>query len=335
MRTRSAPDFSVILKHLQDVSTPFPPKDLYHFSDLGPADLDALERVWPTIPVERRRNVMDDLSEISDANFEVTFESVFRLGLEDEDPQVRATSIRSLWEAESLDLIAPFIEFMEHDPVPEVRAAAATALGSYVYQGELEELPERHARRIEEALLQVIGGEDAPEVRRRALEAISYSGRPEIPGLIEAAYGSSDDRFRVSAVFAMGRHGEAERWARPVLAELENGAPELRFEAARAAGELGLNEAVPALTQLAEDGDQQVRQAAIWSLSQIGGPEPRRVLTELLALTDESENEYDFIEEALDNLDFTDDLQNFDLFDFGEEGDLEEEDNDRPSINLN
>ena len=335
MRTQASLDFSVILNHLQEVDHPFPPKDLYHFSDLNPSDLAALERVWPSVPTERRRNVVDDLSEISEANFEVTFEAVFRLGLEDEDAEVRATSIRSLWEAEGLDLIAPFIEFMQRDPAPEVRAAAAIALGSYVYQGEMEEIPGRQARRIEEALLQVMRGDDTPEVRRRALEAISFSGRPEIPGLIEAAYASSDDRFRVSAVFAMGRHGNAGRWAKPVLAEMENGTPELRFEAARAAGELKLTEAVPGLTQLVEDGDPQVREAAIWSLSQIGGPEPRRVLTELLALTDEDEEEHDFIEEALDNLDFTDEMHNFTPFDLGEDDDLEDDEDDESGISLN
>jgi hypothetical protein len=65
--------------------------------------------------------------------------------------------------------------------------------------------------------------------------------------------------------------------------------------------------------------------AAIWSLSQIGGEDVQIVLEKLL---DEAEDEdlIAFLEEALDNLAFTEDLDRFELMSFDPDDleDLEE-----------
>ena len=320
--------FAAILEHLQDASKPFPAIDLYHFSGLSKNNLATLEEVWPGLPVERRRGVIHDLSDLGEANFEVAFEDVFRMGLEDEDAEVRATAINGLWEAEESDLIAPFIEFLQRDPDAGVRAAAASALGRFVYLGEIEELPEPQLHRIEDVLLATVNGKDDVEVRRRALEAVAYSSRAEVGPLISTAYTDPETKWRVSAIFAMGRTADADAWGAQVLGELHNTAPEIRFEAARAAGELELEDAAPTLIELLKDVDLQVREAAIWSLSQVGGPEARRALTRLMRKAEDDER--DFIQDALDNLDFTDDLQDFSMFILDEDGD-EPGDDDRKS----
>ena len=315
-------DFATVLERLRDTSRPFPSASLYQLSDLSKSDLAALETVWTDLPTERRHNLLQSLNDLSEANFEVNFEALFRLGLEDEDSGVRATAIRALWESEDPTLIAPFIDFLQHDPDPLVRAAAASGLGRFVYLGELEELTAAQKRRVEDALLEVIDGPDELEVRRRALEAVSYSSRDEVPPLITAAYSSDEPKHRVSAIFAMGRNADRPRWGEHVRAELESPEPEMRFEAARAAGELELRDAGPALRELLDDDDTQVREAAVWSLGQIGGDYARRTLTTLLENTDEEE-EQDFIQEAIDNLAFTDEVNAFTLFELGEDDDAE------------
>lgn len=303
-------ELSPILARLQDPAASLPAADLYHLSDLNRDDLEALELVWPQVAVERRRAVMQDLGEIAEANLEVQFEAVFRLAIDDEDAEVRAVAIGSLWESENPALIAPFLERLQHDPAPDVRAAAASALGRFVYLGEVETIPTRPARRVEDALLAVVGGSDVLEVRRRALEAVAFSSRPEIPELITRAHAAPEKLWRISAVFAMGRSADP-RWAADVLAELESPDPELRFEATRAAGELELPEAVPALKRLAEEGDVQVRESAIWSLGQIGGEDARAILLDLAQEADDDER--DFIDDALENLQFHDEFMQFDL----------------------
>src|SRR5436305_12424952 len=132
--------FSSVLARLRDTSGPVPMASLYHLSDLNAADQAAFEAMWLELSTERRQAIVQDLQEIAEANFEVSFDSVFRLALEDESPEVRAVAIRALWDSEDPTLMAPFIDYLLHDPDPLVRAAAASGLGRYVLLGELEEV---------------------------------------------------------------------------------------------------------------------------------------------------------------------------------------------------
>lgn len=315
--TKPAPNFAKVLEQLQDVTHPFPAPLLYHFSDLTDKDLAAFEKVWPTLPVERRQNLITDLNELAEANYEVSFEAVFRHMLTDVDAEVRAVAVRGLWESEDDALLQTFVRLLRSDPDVGVRAAAASALGRFVYLGELEELGPTQKELAEDALLNVIHGSDDLEVRRRALEAIAFSAHPDVPDLIATAYAAPEQKHRVSAVFAMGRSADP-RWKPQVQAELTSASPELRFEAVRAAGELEIAETVDALSTLVDDADIQVREAAIWSLSQIGGEDARETLLNLLENT-EDESEQEFIEEALENLDFNEGVQGFDLLDLDDD----------------
>jgi len=86
----------------------------------------------------------------------------------------------------------------------------------------------------------------------------------------------------------------------------------------RAAGNLELAQAsapLLALLEIREDLDDEVYAATIWSLSQIGGENVRETL-EQLAETIEDEDEQEYIERALENLEFTEDFGILDMFDF-------------------
>jgi len=76
---------------------------------------------------------------------------------------------------------------------------------------------------------------------------------------------------------------------------------------------------------LESEDNGEIISAAIWSLSQIGGEDVQIILEKLL---DETEDEelIEFLEEALENLAFTEDLERFELmaFDPDDIEDLEE-----------
>ncbi len=320
---KNAPRFEEVLSALRSTDASLPPSGLYALSDLGRKELDAFERAWPDIALHRRRGLVEDLAELAEANYEVEFDGVFRVAMEDDDAEVRRAAIQALWESEDTTLMAPLLDRLGRDADAGVRAAAASALGRFVYMGEVEEIQSSQLRRIEEALIATFHGPDQTEVRRRALEALAFSSREEIPDLILKAYDSPDQQFRVSALFAMGRTAD-DRWADHVLGEIQNTDNELRFEAVRAAGELELERAVSALRKLLKDADLQVREAAIWSLGQIGGQEARQALEALLERTRDDEQR-DFIEEALENAAFHDDITDFALFELDEMPDLSAE----------
>jgi len=293
------------------------PSLLYRLSDLDTGELALLKNAWPQLPLWRRQALMEDLEELGLADDLLSFETIGRHAISDADPKVRLAAVRLLWEFEAIDLIPNFLRLLESDPEVDVRAAAATALGQYIYLAEIDEIPKARQCTLDDRLLQVIAGDDAAQVRRHALESISFSSRVEIPPLIETAFSSGEIDWIASALIAMGRSMD-RRWEEDVLSMLDNKVPSLRAEAARAAGELEISEAVASLVDLAEDTDEDVRMAAIWSLSQIGGEKARRTLNNLL-LKSEEEDEVDYLETALDNLAFTEGLDPFSLLDLPED----------------
>ena len=294
---------------------------LFVLSRMTNKTLEIFKTVWPTIATQRRRDIMQELTEIAETNFEVDFDPVFLLGMADDDAQIRATAVKSLWEYEHASLIRPLIHLLKTDEVATVREAAASTLGKFVYLRELEEMDPAEADLAEEALLLTIyeASEDL-HVRRRALEAVSFSGDPRITPIIESAYYSDEEKMQVSAIFAMGRNADA-RWLPRVIEELNNPHSEIRFEACRACGELEARDAVGQLIEIIDqDPDIEVQQMAIWALGRIGGSTAR----EALEICVESDNEVlaQAAEDSLDELNlFADAMM---LYDFTEYADSDE-----------
>jgi len=276
-----------LLEQLEDEDKPIAISRLYTLSDLAGERLTAFLAVWEALSVTRRRRLIQALAELAEASFEVNYDAVYRHGLGDPDELVRARAVDGLWENEDQALIGPFLRLLRGDPSAHVRAAAATALGRFVLAGELEELESPIATRILTELLTLYhAGGEATEVRRRAIESASYACIPEVTDALEIAYFDDDERMRVSAVFGMGRSCD-RRWRPIVLKELESTSAEMRYEAARASGELALRQAVPLLGRLIDDADLQIQEASIWALGQIGGPEAKRILDNAYENADE------------------------------------------------
>ena len=79
-------------------------------------------------------------------------------------------------------------------------------------------------------------------------------------------------------------------------------------------------ETIGASAELAEDDDNQVSEAAIWSLGQVGGDVARQALAQLLERAEDEEMR-DFIDEAMENLVFTNEVAEFSLLEFGPDDD--------------
>lgn len=292
----------LVLDHIGNEQAPLSRSHLHLLSAPGRTEIQLFADRWPLIGTARRRAVIRSLVEIAEANFEVDFNDIFRLGLQDDDEEVRAQAVDGLWEDETPTLAESLLRILETDPSIMVRAGAATALGRFVLLAELEDLEGDLGGMIVEALQAVIEDpHEALEVRRRAVEAISYSGGDGVADIIEEAYGHPSEKMRISAVFSMGRSADPD-WGPQVVTELDNPNPEMRFEAARACGELELREAIPGLIRLIADVDREAQQAAVYALGQIGGEEARRALQ----LCCESDDEVlaDAAQEALDELEF-------------------------------
>jgi HEAT repeat protein len=307
----SKPPFKTVLNALADTSTAFPNRYLAQFSDLTPLDLADLAARWPELPTNRKRSLLGKLVDLYQEDTLLSFEALAATLLSDPDEQIRAHSLRLLTDSADTHLLPRLVEMIERDPSSEVRIRAAEVLSGFVELGELDELPEETARFVEDSLLGLAQVEQA-DLQRAALEALGYSSRPEVAALIESAYARHDPKWVASALFAMARSA-SQHWEELVLARLDDRNIQVRRNAVQAAGELRLESARRFLLDLLEEEeDDEVFAAAIWSLSQIGGEDVRITLETLL---DQAEDDdiIEFIEEAIENLDFTEELNSFDL----------------------
>jgi HEAT repeat protein len=274
-----------------------------------------LLEAWPNIKLSRKQNLLDGLQALSESDTLVCFDDFARALLTDAEAGVRLRAIRLLDECGDAKLVGPFLKILENDEDAETRAEAASSLGKYIELGELEELPEKTQRQVEDALLAKANSDDQLIVRRNALEALGYSSRPEVITLIESAFRRSNPDWQASALFAMGRSFD-ERWEEQVLSHLLDENLLVRLAAVEAAGELALTSARKLLFQvLEEEEDDEITSAAIWSLSQVGGEDVRVYIENLIDLAEDDE-QAEFLEEAMDNLVFTEEMSRFDLMSF-------------------
>lgn len=293
--SRQRPEISETLSALQSLTEPISSTLSYGLSDLSPDEIVTLLPVWADLDAEYRRDVLKALVDVTETNVEFDYSALAESTLNDLEAVVREAAIELLWEDESIALMDRLIDISLHDEAVVVRAAAASALGRFILRGELGDAPEEETERAKNAVIALWENADEDvEVRRRALEAIANSSHDIVAEAIEQAYQNHDQRMQTSAIFAMGRSCD-DRWAEYVLNELENESPEFRYEAARAAGELQLEEAIPALSGMAFDNDVDLRDVAIWALGEIGGKEAVRVLS-LLANDAKSQDDRDLLD---------------------------------------
>ena len=306
-----------LIKSLLDLETPFPPRLLYQFSDMPSDDRKVLATAWSSIPVIRRRAVLQDLLELAEHDDLLMFEEIGRIALEDSDADCQVSGISMLLEAEDPKLIPSFLTLLEDaDKAEFVRAAAANALGFYVYLGELEEIKTDLHHKIEDALLLAYAKDPSDLVQRRALESLGYSCREEVPPLLRYASAKDSKEWLESALFAMGRSAD-KQWEALVLEHLDHENPEVKGQAIHAAGELSLSSArVRLLRKLDREKDEYLRSELIWALSQIGGEGIEEKFEQLLAKTDD-DDEASLLEEALDMLNFTNEVADFELMEVG------------------
>ena len=176
-----------LLPKLEDPKHQPSATDLTALNHLGGAEHERFLGVWRSLSIQRRRDIIDLLADMAEDNVELDFGAVFMTGLLDDDVQVRAESIKALWEYEDDGLVEVLLRML-YDPEAIVRAEAALGLGRYLLRVELSGGDEARAREVESALRAKIDDEsELVEVRGRALEAAGVRSEPWVHDAIDEA----------------------------------------------------------------------------------------------------------------------------------------------------
>ena len=262
--------------------------DLAKLSGLTDSEVSSMGRQWASVPVERRRMVIERLVTMAENNIDLDFTSVFKHSLGDEDPIVRSLGVNGLWESNDRKLVTPLIALLREDSHKDVRASAAVALGKFGALAQGGKLLSRDGERIKEMLLSLLEETDEdPDVWRRVLEAAAVFNTSRVRELIGNAYTSEELRLRISAIFAMGKTADPA-WLPTLINGVGDDDSAIRYESAIALGELAEEEAVPHLVRLIKDYDTQVQLASIKSMGAIGGQLATRTLQKCLRSNDDS-----------------------------------------------
>jgi HEAT repeat protein len=302
-----------LINALMDLDHQFPSRLLYQFSDLSSSEQKTLASCWSNVPLKRRQAFLQDLVSLAENDPVLMYEEVARIALDDEDSDVCISAIDLLFGSEDRHLIPVYLGLLADQTRSEaVRAAVANALGPYVYLGEIEKIKPEILHEIEDTLLHTYYEDKSDLVKRRALEALGYSSREEVPALLRKAAAMRDDLWLESAMFAMGRSTD-EQWEGSVLENLEHENLAVRIQAVHAAGELALKKARRNLLRAIDMvDDDDLRHEIIWALAQIGGEGVERKFDALLASAEDDE-EAAFLEEAMEMLNFTEGSDDMEL----------------------
>jgi hypothetical protein len=310
--TEQIASFQTVLDSLTAPGKEFPRKYLTHFSDIQPLELQTVLDVWDRVNLDRKLSLLEGLVSLAKKDILASFDDFASAILDDPEAAVRVRAIRLLVECDDVKLVPIYLDLLKNDPDVNVRVEAANVLSLFMNLGELDEILDDVFGEVMSALLESAGSEKEARVRRRALESLGWSSHPDVVTLVESAFERDETEWRASALVAMGRSAN-NHWEDRILRSLLDENNAVRKAAVQSAGMLPLRFArLPLLRMLEEEENEEVITAAIWSLSQIGGEDVRTYLEALLDRAEEDEM-IGFLEEALDNLAFTEDLDRFDL----------------------
>jgi len=297
-------------------------ENLRYLSNPALEETQAFADTWFELEDNVRFQLATLLADLAEQDPALAFEALFDILLEDDMPAIRTTAITQLSPIADESLARRFLWLLRNDPAAEVRAEAATALGTSLWALDSDTVTARALEQeITDALLEVFhtAAEDVL-VRQRALEAYAYSDDPFVHEVLEDAYDSEEDEISASAVFAMGHCG-GEDWLPIVHRELRSQGQAMRLAAIYAAGQIGSSDSISHLLRvIGEDPDEEVRVAAVYALAEIESPEASRILEDLL-----ESNNIVIAAAADDALEMQEDYQDFDNLLLIEYGLVEEE----------
>lgn len=300
------PTFEEAIQQLSSNEGNMPdPEILYGLSGLIDSQIRDFHKVWDQMDATQRQLLLQMMIDAAYSNLELNFEPIGIMVLHDDtDTTVRRTAVELLYESETLTALSVLRRVLMTDQDLPTQINASRALGNFVLLAELGKITDRYVQPVREHLLSLLNSPQTDTLLRAAsLEAIANCSHSDVATHIDQAYGAGENELRRSAVVAMGRTCD-ERWSDHVLEELTSNDVDIQAIAARAAGELQLEEAVPAFTHIYEDADLDTRSAIIWALGEIGGREAMRMLENAL---EDAESEGDdvlleVIEDAIGNV---------------------------------
>ncbi len=261
--------------------------ELIALSSLNAEEARQFEERIGQVDEGRRIELARGLNELCEDQAELDLEPAMVALAGDESSEVRRLAASSLWESVSANTVRLVLRLAQSDRNLRVREAALISLANYALAYEVGKLRTTLGEELKAALQDMVSDEEEPLlIRRRSLEAIGVFNEQPVRELVKWGFAHHDREVKISAVYAMGRSAD-DFWLPEVMQALSSTDGEVCFEAARAAGEIELTQAVSRLTELANDEDREVSTSAAFALASIATEEAVLALRQLAGSDDE------------------------------------------------
>lgn len=218
---------------------------------------------------------------------------IFR-GLHDTNTETRLAATNLAWPILDQAIADRLLEIVQSDPDEEVRSRAAICFGPVFEDWDMfgddltvVSLKENTVERVRESFKRIYDDPSQPKlVRRRVLEASVRAPESWHEEATEKAFRSNDEDWRVTAIFCMGF---VPGFGDTVLDMLKNGKGDMRDEAVKSAGQLGLSEAVPYLNKLIlnDKTKKDLRIEALFALSAIADEDSAEIFATMMDHSDD------------------------------------------------
>ena len=93
-----------ILKSIEDEETTIASLEVGLLSDLEPSSAAIISDSLSSLSLEREKQLLDHLINVSEDRFDVNFDELFARKLQSERPEIRELSIKGLWECNERSL---------------------------------------------------------------------------------------------------------------------------------------------------------------------------------------------------------------------------------------
>lgn len=279
-------------------------EDLYRFSDLSDENLTSLKTIWPQVNEETRESLFEGLYLLSHDDMLVDFSMMGDFGLNDIDPAVRSYALGLMVECRRSSFLKKVIDIARNDPDTDVRQSAIEILGQFVIDIEMEDIPEKEGKKILTAL-EALNQDPDERIRLRVMESLAYMDHPLVSDLMRSALVSTKEENVIAGLRAV-QHSLNKKWAGKIIDFIDHPNPNVQVEAIKAAGLIQSQKTVKPILRLLTNFDElenDVLDAAILAISQIGGNQVREVIEELEEVFANETDMMDLFDEARDNLD--------------------------------
>lgn len=307
-------DLKKLMYRIATDKNPFTDAELQLLSDADSRDIRAIMPLWSDIPEDKKRNFLDELYAKYENDTRVNYENFAIALLDDPSDLVKILGLLLLGENNQSKVADLVLRMATNSKDEDVQVGAISRLGHYIELFVNQEMAWPASKNVFDFLLST-AQDPNNRIAQAALKSLATFDDPILDDLIGKAFAHKESSWQEAAVYAAGKMSD-QQWLGNILNALQHPDIDVRLAAVLVCGNNMISVARQPLIEMLDDEDNdEIFHNIVWSLSCIGGEDVRTVIEAIIAETEE-ELEIEMLEEALENLSLTEEMEQFDLFKF-------------------